>query len=167
MDEIAPWELWVRSTELHRFVHDHVWVWPVAESLHFLGLSLLLGTVGVFDLRVLGLARGIAPAALHKLVPWGVGGYLLNLATGTVFFFGFPEQYAYNRAFHFKLAFMALAGLNVLVFYSAAFRPLRQLGPGAQAPWPTRLITGISLAAWVGVLICGRLLTFFRPPFFH
>jgi hypothetical protein len=30
-----------------------------------------------------------------------------------------------------------------------------------------KIITGISLAVWVGVLICGRLITFFRPPFFH
>jgi hypothetical protein len=167
MDAIAPWELWVRSTWLHAFVHDHTWLWPFCETLHFFGLSLLLGTVGVFDLRVLGMARGIPPANLHRLVPFGIAGWVLNLTTGTVFFFGFPEQYAYNRAFQFKLGFMALAGLNVLVFYSTAFRPLRGLSAGAQAPWPTRLITGISLVSWVAVLICGRLLTFFRPPFFH
>ena len=69
--EIAPWEVWVRSTWLHAFVQAHEpWVWPLCETLHYLGLSLLLGTVGLFDLRVLGLAKGIPPGTLHRLVPW-------------------------------------------------------------------------------------------------
>jgi hypothetical protein len=167
MDEIAPWELWVRSTPVHRFVLDNYMLWPVLESIHFIGLSLLIGTVGIFDLRLLGMAKSVPPSALHRLIPFGIAGYLMNLASGILFFFAFPEQYAYNRAFHFKLAFMALAGLNVVLFYSAAFRDVRHLGAGAEAPARAKIFTGISLGAWLGVLICGRLLTFFRPPFFH
>jgi hypothetical protein len=166
-NEIAPWEVWVRATQLHAFVHAHTWLWPLSETLHFFGLSLLLATVGIFDLRILGMAKSIPPAALHRLIPLGVAGYLLNVGTGILFFSGFPEQYAYNRAFHFKLAFMALAGLNMLLFYSAAFRPVKAMGPGADAPRTAKLLTGISLFSWMAVLICGRLLTFFRPPFFH
>jgi hypothetical protein len=164
---MQPWEVWVRHTGLAHFVLQHVWVWPTMETLHYFGLSLLLGTVGLFDLRVLGLAKAIPPAALHRLVPFGVGGFLLNLATGVVFFSGFPDQYAYNHAFHFKLAFMAIAALNVAAFYSSAFAEVRRMGPGADAPLRAKIMAGVSLAAWVAVLTCGRLLTFFRPPFFH
>jgi hypothetical protein len=164
---MEPWEVWVRSTELHAFIRQHAWLWPVLESFHYIGLSLLLGTVGLFDLRVLGMAKGIPPITLHRLIPLGIAGYVVNIVTGIGFFFGFPEQYAYNSAFHFKLAFMALAGINVLVFYSAAFREVSALGPGADAPLRSKIITGVSLGSWVAVLICGRLLTFFRPPFFH
>jgi len=165
--EMEPWEVWVRGTWLHQFMLDNYWLWPVCESLHFIGLSLLIGAVGLFDLRVLGMAKAIAPAALHKLVPAGVAGYLLNLFTGITFFFAFPEQYAYNRAFHFKLAFMAVAGVNVLLFYGSAFRGVRALPAGADAALRAKLFAGISLAMWVGVMTAGRLLTFFRPPFFH
>src|SRR5216683_2614039 len=56
------WERWVRSTDLHHFVLAHSWLWPTMETLHYLGLSMLLGTVGLFDLRVLGLAKGIPPS---------------------------------------------------------------------------------------------------------
>ena len=164
---MEPWELWIRSTDLHRFVLHHPWVWPTCETIHYLGLSLLLGTVGLFDLRVLGMAKGIPPAALHRLIPLGIAGYVINALTGVVFFFGYPDQYAYNNAFRFKLAFMALAGINVLIFYSAAFREVQGLGAGTDAPLRSKIITGISLSSWVLVLICGRLLTFFRPPFFH
>ena len=51
------WERWVRATGLHHFVADHAWLWPMSETLHYIGLSLLLGTVGLFDLRVLGMAN--------------------------------------------------------------------------------------------------------------
>ena len=164
---MEPWEVWVRSTDLHLFVIRNWWVWPACETIHYLGLSLLLGTVGLYDLRVLGLAKAVPPSALHRLIPIGIGGYIANLCTGIVFFFGFPDQYAYNSAFHLKLAFMALAGINVAVFYSTAFREVNVMGAGADAPLRSKIITGISLASWTCVLICGRLLTFFRPPFFH
>ena len=68
------------------------WLWPFCETLHYLGLSLLIGTVGLFDLRVLGLGRGIPIQAIHRLIPWGIGGYVVNILTGTVFFFGIYEE---------------------------------------------------------------------------
>src|SRR5882672_7476607 len=109
--DIAPWEVFIRGTALHAFVVAYEpWLWPMCETLHYLGLSLLLGTVGLFDLRALGMAKGIAPYAIHRLIRWGIAGYALNIITGIVFFFGYPEQYAYNDAFYFKAAFMGIAG---------------------------------------------------------
>ena len=167
--EIEPWELFIRSTALHVFVRTYEpWLWPLCETLHYLGLSLLIGTVGLFDLRVLGMAKGIAFAALHRLIPFGIGGYVVNILTGIVFFFGHPDQYFYNDAFRFKALFMALAGLNVIAFYTtSAFRELKALGPDAEPRPSAKMIAAASLSLWVAVLICGRLLTFFRPPFFH
>jgi hypothetical protein len=166
--DIAPWEVWVRGTALHLFVIRHEWVWPLCETLHYLGLSLLIGTVGLFDLRVLGLAKGIAPRAIHRLVPWGVAGYVVNVLTGIMFFAGHPDQYFYNDAFRLKALFMALAGVNIVVFYgTGVFQDMKALAPGASAPWRTKVIAGTSLSLWIAVLVCGRLLTFFRPPFFH
>src|SRR6059036_1678296 len=84
--EMAAWEAFIRSTALHVFVRTYEpWLWPLCETLHYLGLSLLLGTVGLFDLRVLGLAKGIPPRAIHWLIPWGIGGYVVNILTGTLF----------------------------------------------------------------------------------
>ncbi len=164
---MAPWEVWVRSTWLSEAVIQHGWIWPTFEILHYLGLSLLLGAVGLFDLRVLGMGKGIAPAALHRLIPWGIAGFFINVVTGVAFFAGFPEQYAYNTAFHFKLVFLALAGINIVIFYGTAFREVQSLSAGADAPLRAKVMTGISLGSWLAVLISGRLLTFYRPPFFH
>jgi hypothetical protein len=44
---------------------------------------------------------------------------------------------------------------------------VKTLGPNADVPVRIKLIAATSLSMWIAVLICGRLLTFFRPPFFH
>jgi len=167
--EMAAWETFVRSTALHVFIRTYEpWLWPLCETLHYLGLSILLGTVGLFDLRVLGLAKGIPMEAIHRLIPWGIGGYLVNILTGIVFFVGHPDQYFYNNAFRLKALFMVVAGFNVLAFYgTSAFHQMKSLGPNADVPAGIKFIAATSLSMWIGVLICGRLLTFFRPPFFH
>ena len=149
---------------IYDFMHS-AWGWPAVESLHFIGLSLLIGTVGLFDLRMMGLARGIPMSALHRLVSWGVGGYVLNVMTGVMFVTSAPDQYLYNPAFQTKLALMGIAGINVLFFYRFVFRPVKAASAGASAPRSAQFAAAISLTCWVGVIVCGRLITCYRPPY--
>ena len=116
------------------------WAWPLAESLHFLGLCLLIGAVGSFDLRLLGVGRRIPIAAMHRFIPWGLLGFAINIATGTLFILTEPDQYIYNPAFHFKLLFMGVAGFNALAFYLLAYRPSTAPGAPAEAPRAAKII---------------------------
>jgi hypothetical protein len=138
------------------------------QTLHLFGFTLLFGTVGFFDLRALGFAKGVPLQAIHALIPWGIAGFVGNFLLGIVFFSGHPEQYFYNNSFRLKLLFMALAGVNILAFYgTSTYNQIKGLPADASAPLRIKVIAGVSLAAWVGVLVCGRLITFNRPPFFH
>jgi hypothetical protein len=56
-----------------------------------------------------------------------------------------------------------VAGLNVLFFYTRVFRRIEAFSENLPPPLAARLVGGISLAAWIGVMSAGRLLTFFRP----
>jgi hypothetical protein len=145
------------------FLDNGAWTWPMAESLHFIGLTTLIGSIGLIDLRILGIGKGIRIADLHHLVKFTVAGFVLNVVTGSMFVTAMPDQYFLNRAFHFKVFFLTLAGLNVLAFYGSQFRRLKQLGPQEEAPLPARLMAGLSLVCWIGVITAGRLLTFYRP----
>jgi hypothetical protein len=118
----------------------------------------------MFDLRLLGFARGVPVHAMHRLIPFGIVGFLLNMATGICFICATPDQYLFNAAFRWKVIFITIAGLNVLFFYTRVFRRLESFTAEHQAPpVAARLVGGVSLAAWVGVMSAGRLLTFFRP----
>jgi hypothetical protein len=155
---------WLESTMLSDwFISQGLWSWPMSESLHFMGLCLLVGSVGLVDLRMLGMAKGISVEAIHKLIPFGVGGFLVNVTTGTLFVFGDADQYIFNDSFRVKMVFLLIAGINVLFFYSTAFQKVRQLGPDDDMPLNVKLMAGISLACWIGVICAGRLITFYRP----
>jgi hypothetical protein len=156
---------WLYGSWPSHLVNDYRWSWPIAETVHFIGLTLLAGTVGAFDLRLLGVFRGIRPAALHRLIRVGLGGFALLLITGLLFISGAPEQYFYNRSFHLKAIALAAMGLNAALFYALEFPALQALGPNDDAPRRARIIAGISLALLVAVMLFGRMLTFFRPPY--
>ena len=140
------------------------WGWPVAEIVHFTGLCLLMGTVGMFDLRMMGLVRGPSLPALHRLVPFGVLGFLLSAGSGFLFVVTSPDQYLYNPAWQVKMALLAFAGLNMLLFYLTTSRRLKLLGPDDPPPLAARAFAAVSLASWLGVIMAGRVITAFRPP---
>jgi hypothetical protein len=139
------------------------WGWPLCETVHFLGLSMLIGTVGMFDLRLLGMGRRVPLRALHKLIPWGIAGYIATVVTGICFLATEPDQYLFNGAFHWKILFMALAGVNVAVFYLGLFRRVKLVPGGEDAKLPAKAVAAFSLFLWIGVIVFGRMLTFYRP----
>jgi hypothetical protein len=165
---MVDFQMWIvrtiaaRATAIASLMHTQ-WAWPLAESVHFFGLCLLVGPIFLFDLRLLGVGRRIPIGALHKLVPFGLTGYALSIASGALFVLTEPDQYIYNPAFHFKLLFMTMAGINAGMFYVTSYR--RATAPGAplDAPRVAKIIAVGSLTLWLGVIIAGRLLTFYRP----
>ena len=89
------------------------WGWPIMESVHFIGLSMLVGCIGLFDLRLLGVGKRIPIAAAHKLIPWGLAGFAINVMSGSTFLLTEPDQYIYNPSFQFKVLFIMLAGVGL------------------------------------------------------
>lgn len=148
---------------LGTFVVKVTWVWPTCETLHFIGLSLLFGVAAAVDLRMLGMMKSIPFTALHRLLPWGILGFGLNTITGMLFFVGAPQQYTTNPVFHWKLALMMLAGINVLYF--TIFKEPWEVGAGEDAPLTAKVVAVAALILVVGVLYCGRMLPFIGNAF--
>jgi hypothetical protein len=159
---------WLRWPSLEHFVVQYSWAWPFCEVVHFVGLCLLVGIVGMFDLRLLGMAKAVPVASLRRLLPWGVLGFVLCVASGAVFIGGFmgnvPTIHPYKALttdiwLQLKLLFILLAGVNLLVFYvSGMSRAVDVLGSGEDAPVLAKLIAGTSLALWISIIIFGRLI---------
>ena len=156
---------WIVSTRLSYFVTENGPVWPILESIHFCGLTLLAGTVGLFDLRLLGIAKGLAPHRLHATLRFGVVGFAASVITGVMFISGTPDQYFYNDAFLLKSVFLVLMGANAALFYWREWPSVRILGPHDEAPNSAKIVAAASLFFLVAVTLCGRMITFFRPPY--
>ena len=153
---------WTLGTGVGDFVHSHTWMFPIGEALHFMGLSLLIGTIGIVDLRMLGFAKKLPFAPLHGLVPWGIAGFVINLLTGIMFWFVNPQLYALEvgAISAYKLLFILLAGINLLVFRLTVFHEVMSLGPGDDAPLLAKFLGGTSLFLWFGVIWWGRMIMF-------
>jgi len=139
------------------------WLWPTLETLHFIGMALLVGCVGTLDLRMLGVAKGLPLGPMQRLVPWGLFGFAINMITGIGFYIGYPDQYQ-SWAFLAKITFIVLAGANALLFYASGLhRRLELVGAGQDAPMVAKLIAASSLVLWLGVMFWGRMLPSFSP----
>jgi hypothetical protein len=133
------------------------WWWAFMMDMHFIGLALLIGTVGILDLRMLGFAKQIPVSTLHELVPWAMLGFAINLVTGVLAFTGMDQYYTYDWAFWLKMLAIMLLGLNVAAFYlTGAFESVERLGPGEDAPPFAKFIAASSLFLWVAVITLGR-----------
>jgi hypothetical protein len=160
---------WLGRSGVSAFVNEHAWAWSALEIAHYAGMILLVGTIGLLDLRLLGFARRLPVGPLHALVPWGLAGFTVSLVTGVLFVAGNPfarAEYALNGAFRVKLLLIVLAGLNVLVYGASGLaRQAGRLGPGEPAPPGARLVAAASLCLWLGVLALGRLLPYVGQAF--
>jgi len=154
------------TTSIQHFVIDSsMWVWPMLEDLHFLGLIMLVGTIGVLNLRILGFLKQLPVGPLHQFIPWGIAGFIVNIITGFLFFIGMPGFYVVNFVFQFKMLTILLAGSNLLIFYcTGAFRAWEQLGPGEDAPPFAKFIAASSLFLWFAVIVLGRYIPFGEVP---
>ena len=156
---------WVAATPVSVWINQSTWIWPFCETLHFIGLSLLLGVTGFFDLRLMGLFRRVSIAAARDLMPLALAGFTINALTGVVFLIGLPAQYANNRIWWYKVGFIALAGLNALFYETRLSKKVLALEPHADTPAAVKMIGVVSLAAWLAVLYCGRMLPFLGDAF--
>lgn len=140
------------------FVIDYSrWVWPIIEDLHFIGLILILGTVGLLNVRVLGFLKKLPVGPLHRLLPWGIAGLVINVITGVLFFIGMPPFYVANTIFQAKILTILVAAANLLLFYcTGIFRKWESVGPGEDAPVFARLVAASSLLLWLAVIVLGR-----------
>ena len=156
---------WLRATPASEWINSSRWIWPLCESLHFMGLSLLVGITGFFDLRLMGFFKRVSISAARDLMPFALVGFAINVATGLVFLTGLPEQYARNPVWWYKVGFLLLAGLNAVFYETRLSARMLALEPGGDSPAAVKLVGLVSLVSWFAVLYCGRMLAFIGDAF--
>jgi hypothetical protein len=133
------------------------WVWPIIEDLHFIGLILIMATVCLLNIRVLGFLKKLPVRPLHRLLPWGIAGFAINVVSGMMMFIGMPGFYVFNAVFQLKIVTILFAAGNLILFHSTGiFRKWDRIGPNGDAPVFAKLVAGSSLLLWVVVIVLGR-----------
>lgn len=162
MDALVPW---LQSTALSQAIVFQTWIWPLAEIIHFVGLALVIGIIGLLDLRLIGFFPGVPIPALRELVPYAILGFVLNAVSGLTFLIGHPEQYVDNLAWWLKVTALVIAGANAGVFELTLAKRVNALGPDDPTPLAAKGIGIVSIVAWLAVLYWGRMLPFAGDAF--
>jgi hypothetical protein len=150
------------AARISQFMVNSTWAWPAAETIHFLGLSLSIGMLLAINLRLLGVMPQVAFADMHRLLPWAMLGFGANLITGMLFFVGQPGQYVDSAPFHWKVIFLLIAGANFL--YLTVFKQAWETD-GSDSRFADKVMAVSSIAAWLIVLVAGRMLPFLGNAF--
>lgn len=152
---------WLEATSLAAAMRGSLWMYPIVEIVHITGFVVLVGSVAMFDLRVLGFARTLPVQALGRhLLPWAVAALALIVPAGLMMFSAHPHDFASNKVFQLKLVLIGAAGVNAALFHAGAYRRAATWNQGVQAPPAARAHAVASLAIWIAVICCGRLLAY-------
>jgi len=150
---------WLQETNLSVSIRESILAFPVIEGLHLLGISVSAGLIAISDLRMMGmiLKKESASDVFHQLIPWTTAGFLMMIVTGTLLFISEPVKCYTNISFRFKVLFLFVAGINVLIFHSSkVYREMHTWEWAENPPRAAKLAGWISLISWGIVIIVGR-----------
>jgi len=140
------------------------WLVPLCKTLHYFSIAVLVGVVSLVDLRIFGVAKALPLRPLQRLMPWAVAAFLVSAATGYVLVRISPASSLgppVNIAFAAKILFLVLIGLNdVLYFATGLKRQVDMVGAGESTSASAKIVAGVSIALWIGVVYWSRVLTF-------
>jgi len=155
------WLVWLETSGFAVAMRQWLWLYPIVEIVHIVGFVVLVGAAFMFDLRLLGLGRGLPVSAMAEhLLRWSRLSLVLVVPSGVAMFVAHATEMAANPAFQLKLTFIAAAFLNAGIFHRFPFRAVGDWDTGIAAPRPARLAGALSLTLWTGVIACGRLLAY-------
>jgi hypothetical protein len=156
----------IEGSALGQAMRQWLWLYPSVEIVHLVGVALLFGSIAVLDLRLLGFGRAIPARALAgHVLPWTAASFALIVPSGLMMFVAHASDLIASPVFVTKMMLLLAAGANAALFHATVFRSaevwdapeMRELG----TPPSVRAFAAISLAIWISVIACGRLLAYF------
>jgi len=159
-----PTNIWERIeySRIGTFVAESTWAFPTIETLHVISFVVVLGTIFVVDLRMLGLTSNkfAVTAAAKDTLPWTWGAFVMAAITGSLLFVSKATSYVINPYFLWKLAMMALAGLNMMYFHLITWRTVEHWDRDASMPVAVKVAAALSIIFWLAVVFFGRAIGF-------
>ena len=156
----------LEASGLGQAMRQWLWLYPSVEIVHITGIALLFGSIAVLDLRLLGLSRTLSVKRLAAhVLPWTAASFVLIVPSGFLMFTAHATDFIQSDVFVLKMGLILAAGLNAALFHTIVFRTadvwdaqeMRKLSP----PPSARIAGAVSLALWISVIACGRLLAYF------
>src|SRR5206468_1247824 len=143
-------------------LRESIWMFPIIESSHVLGLAFSVGTVVWFDLRLMGVAmkRYTVSETFSSIKPWMFSGFAIMMVSGVLLFWSHALKCYGSNFFRLKLILLLLAGINIAVFHSTIDRRRGEWDKYPIPPLQARLAGFSSLLLWLAIVAAGRLMAY-------
>jgi len=156
---VKQFALWLSTTAPSLFIQDHnAWAIPAIQSVHIVGIAMVMGSVLMIDLRILGWAgtdQTLRQTA-DRFGPWLTGSLWLLLATGILMIVGEPVRELVTFSFWLKMALVAVGALAAVIFQ----RTLRRHGEGRLVRASVKASAILTFLVWACVIVLGRLIAY-------
>jgi hypothetical protein len=151
------------DSQIGTAIRESDYAFSIFESIHVLGVTLLVGTIAILDLRMLGIIlRPIPITRIARTVfPLTWSGFAVMFCSGFLLFWAEAAKNYSNPAFRVKLILLALVGLNPLIFHTTIYRRVHEWEGQELSPWRARAAAVASLTLWSGVIVAGRAIAYF------
>src|SRR5215831_19368096 len=152
----------LESSGIANRIRDSLYIFPLIEATHVVGLSMVFGTIAIIDLRLLGVAstRRSFRRMASDILKWTWAAFLVTAVTGSLMFITNAGVYYHNFFFRTKMVMLALAGINMLVFELSAGRTIHRWDKAPSAPMMGRAMAVLSLVIWITIIFLGRWIGF-------
>ena len=159
-----PTNIWERIeySSLGTTIAESTWMFPTIETIHVIALVTVIGTIALVDLRLVGVkGHALRVSQLAKdTLPWTWGAFALAAITGSLLFISKASSYMINPYFLWKMALMALAGINMMYFHLTTWRTVTHWELDPSFPTAAKIAGWLSLFFWLVVVFCGRMIGF-------
>ena len=151
------------DSQIGTAIRESDYAFSIIESVHVLGVTLLVGTIAALDLRMLGLIlRSISVTRIARnILPLTWIGFVVMFVSGFLLFWAEAAKNYGNPAFRVKLILLALVGLNPLIFHTTVYRRVHEWEMLEVSPWRARAAAVASLTLWSGIIVAGRAIAYF------
>ncbi|MBT0959095.1 hypothetical protein IV417_17040 [Alphaproteobacteria bacterium KMM 3653] len=143
---------WLEDSFVGMTVSSTQWGYPIVLSLHAVGMASLVGVALMLTIKVLGFGTSIPVTSMAPYWRVALGGFFLNLVSGTALFCGNASELFFNLAFRIKIA-LVFAGL-VLTWWLVRICIKRVDAVSVGQQW----LAFLAMATWITAIIFGRLI---------
>src|SRR5438034_2394271 len=159
---ITDFLAFLEASGLATKIRNSLYLFPLIESSHVIGLTMVFGTIAIIDLRLLGIASTRRPFTkiAADLLKWTWAAFALTVTTGLLMFITNAGVYYHSFYFRSKMALLALAGINMLIFELTAARSIQRWDKDTAAPLAGRTVAALSLLFWISIIFAGRWIGF-------
>ena len=153
---------WIQDTQIGTQIRESIWFFPIIEGVHVMTLSVSVGFIYWFDLRLLGvnMRHQSISQVRDQVVPWTIVGFVPMVISGGLLFWAQAAR-AYISPFG-KIKFFALifAALNILIYHSITESTITEWDKAPVPPMKVRMAGLMSILIWTVVIAAGRLMAY-------